>query len=134
MTESTEKQRPGHEGRFHGLRTCIYTTDDMTAAKAWYADAFGVAPYFDEPFYIGFEIGGFELGLTPRQEGGPVGPGGVETYWGTDDVASMADRLVSMGATPHTPPKDVGDGIIVATVLDPWGNIFGMIHNPHFKG
>ena len=51
-----------------GLRTCIYPVPDLAAAKAWYARAFGVEPYFDEPFYVGFEIGGYELGLIPAQE------------------------------------------------------------------
>ena len=51
---------------FLGLRTVIYRVRDLAAAKAWYANAFGVQPYFDEPFYVGFDIGGYELGLHPH--------------------------------------------------------------------
>ena len=46
-----------------GLRTVIYHVPDLPRAKEWYAKAFGVKPYFDEPFYVGFSVGGYELGL-----------------------------------------------------------------------
>ena len=59
-----------------GLATVIYQVPDLAAAKAWYTRAFGQAPYFDQPFYVGFEIGGYELGLHPDLSEGQPGPGG----------------------------------------------------------
>ena len=114
-----------------GLRTTIYKVPDLARAKAWYAQAFGVAPYFDEPFYVGFNIGGFELGLDPDVPA-PITAGGVMTYWGTDEVGADFARLLALGATMHEAPKDVGGDIKVASVLDPFGNIVGLIQNPHF--
>jgi predicted enzyme related to lactoylglutathione lyase len=113
-----------------GLRTAIYPTPDLERGKEWYGRVLGVAPYFDEPFYVGFSVGGFELGLLPD---GTPGAAGVQVYWGTPDAAAELGRLVSLGAEVHEPVKDVGDGIKVATVRDPFGNLFGIIENPHFK-
>ncbi|HWE39864.1 MAG TPA: VOC family protein [Isosphaeraceae bacterium] len=113
-----------------GLRTAIYPTADLDRGKAWYGRVLGVAPYFDEPFYVGFAAGGFELGLVPDGAPGTVG---VQVYWGTPDAAAELERLVSLGAEVHEPIKDVGDGIKVATVRDPFGNLFGIIENPHFQ-
>ncbi len=114
-----------------GLRTALYPAPDLARAKAWYTEAFGVAPYFDEPFYVGFNIGGFELGLVPDA---PLAgqPGGVVPLWGVNDVAAECMRLHGHGATIHEEPREVGGGITVASVLDPFGNIIGLIHNPHF--
>ncbi len=114
-----------------GLRTAAYPAPDLARAKAWYTQAFGIAPYFDEPFYVGFNIGGFELGLVPDA---PVSlpPSGVVALWGVDDCAVEYARLLGLGATMHEEPKDVGGGIIVASVLDPFGNILGLICNPQF--
>jgi len=47
------------------IRSIVYHVNDLTAAKKWYADAFGIKPYFDEMFYVGFDINGTELGLDP---------------------------------------------------------------------
>ena len=112
-----------------GLRTVIYPTRSLDDAKRWYTAAFSVAPYFDQPFYVGFEIAGYELGLNPGAEvaDGPV------TYWGVDDPQAAVDELVSIGATLTEAVHDVGDGILVATVRDPWGHLIGLIRNPHFK-
>lgn len=120
------------ETTFLGLRTTIYRVTDLTRAKAWYAEAFNTQPYFDEPFYVGFEIAGYELGLQPA-EGEKNQAGGVETYWGVSNLKEVYDRLISLGATPYEPPRNVGGPIEVATVLDPWENIIGIIYNPLFK-
>jgi catechol 2,3-dioxygenase-like lactoylglutathione lyase family enzyme len=116
---------------FLGLRTTIYRVADMDKARAWYSEVLGIRPYFDEPFYIGFNVGGFELGLQPVEDE-RSGAGGVETYWGVADVKAAYERLISLGATEHSPPKNVGGPIEVATVRDPWGNILGVIFNPLF--
>jgi len=114
---------------FRGLRTVIYGVSDITRAKEWYAKAFGVAPYFDEPFYVGFNIGGFELGLDPNS---PSGPGGTMAYWGVANAESSVEYMQSIGAAVATQVKDVGGGIKVASVIDPDGNRVGIIENPHF--
>lgn len=117
-----------------GLRTVKYVVPDLARAKAWYAEAFGVEPYFDEPFYVGFDIGGFELGLDPDMSNQRPGPGGSLAYWGVPDAAAALARLEAMGARVHEPVQDVGGGIKVASVLDPFGNPVGIIENPHFGG
>lgn len=116
-----------------GLRTCIYPVPDLAAAKAWYARAFGVEPYFDEPFYVGFEIGGYELGLIPAQEGSQRGSAGGLAYWGVEGARAAWDLFLERGATPVESVHEVGGGILVATVRDPFGNDIGLIENPHFK-
>ena len=118
---------------FLGLRTVIYHAPDLAKAKAWYAAAFGVAPYFDEPFYVGFDIGGFELGLVPDVSGVNVGNNAV-AYWGVADIEEAHGHLLDRGAEPRQPVKDVGGDIKVATVADPFGNVIGLIQNPHFQG
>lgn len=115
-----------------GLRTILYPAPDLARAKAWYTEAFGVAPYFDEPFYVGFNIGGFELGLVPDLPLAGPPAAGVVALWGVNDVAAECLRLRAHGATIHEEPNEVGGGIIVASVLDPFGNILGLIHNPNF--
>ncbi len=114
----------------HGMRTTAYPVGDkLPQAKEWFTKVFGVAPYFDQPFYVGFEIGGFELGLMP---GGAPGIQGSLMYWGVDDIAAEVARIVALGATIHSPVQDVGDGILVVDLLDPFGNVLGLIQNPHF--
>jgi predicted enzyme related to lactoylglutathione lyase len=114
-----------------GLRTVIYKVPDLEKAKAWYARALGFDPYFAEPFYVGFQVGGFELGLDPDMSGVKPG-GGVVAYWGVADAAAEHARLVGLGAASASAPQDVGGGIRVAAVKDPFGNVFGIIENPHF--
>jgi predicted enzyme related to lactoylglutathione lyase len=116
---------------FLGLRTVIYHAPDLAATKAWYAAALGVAPYFDEPFYVGFNIGGYELGLDPDTGGVDVGNNAV-AYWGVDNIDDACARLVERGARPRDAVKAVGGDIKVATVTDPFGNVIGLIQNPHF--
>ncbi len=117
---------------FLGLRTCIYRVTDMVAATEWYSKALGISPYFNEPFYVGFNVGGYELGLHPQMEAAPGGES-VETYWGVADIQATFAHLIACGATAHEAPNNVGEGLWVAMVKDPWGNILGIIQNPHFK-
>lgn len=112
-----------------GLRTAIYPVDDLAAAKQWYAQLLGLSPYFDEPFYVGFSVGGFELGLVPDGEAGVAGP---QPLWGVADASQVFARLVELGASPLDAVTDVGGGIKVGAVTDPFGNRFGIIENPHF--
>jgi predicted enzyme related to lactoylglutathione lyase len=117
---------------FLGLRTVIYHAPDLAKAKAWYTTAFGIAPYFDEPFYVGFNIGGYELGLDPDVEKIDVGNNAV-AYWGVSDIEQAYADLIAHGAQPRQPVRDVGGDIKVATAADPFGNVIGLIENPHFS-
>lgn len=119
--------------QFLGLRTVIYHVPDLARAKAWYASATGIEPYFDMPFYVGFEVGGYELGLDPNPASGSAGTSGPTAYWGVPDAGVAVAHLISVGAAPHQPVQEVGEGIRVAAVLDPFGNVFGVIENPHFR-
>jgi predicted enzyme related to lactoylglutathione lyase len=110
----------------------LYHAPNLAKAKAWYSDMLGVAPYFDQPFYVGFNVGGYELGLDPDPSTTPGGSGGVVVYWGVSDIRTTLDRLVSLGASVRSDVQEVGGEIKVATVFDPFGNIFGIIENPHF--
>jgi predicted enzyme related to lactoylglutathione lyase len=115
-----------------GLRTAIYHVDDLQKAKAWYAQVLGISPYFDEPFYVGFNVGGYELGLNPDVSKVSMG-GSTFVYWGVEDARAEYARLLELGAKQHEDVQDVGGDILVATATDPWGNIFGIIENPHFS-
>jgi len=117
---------------FLGLRTVVYYVKDLAAARDWYRQALGIAPYFDEPFYVGFNVGGFELGLHPADDTTPSGEGGAVSYWGVEKIAPAWERLQKLGAVPMSEPQDVGEGIQVATLRDPFGNPLGIIENPHF--
>ena len=113
-----------------GLRTAIYPVQDLHAARQWYASVLGQDPYFDQPFYVGFSVGGFELGLVPD---GQPGVSGAYPMWGVDNADAELARLIELGGTLLEPVTDVGDGIRVASITDPFGNRLGIIENPHFN-
>ena len=118
---------------FLGLRTASYSAKDLAAAKAWYGKVLGVAPYFDQPFYVGFNVGGYELGIVPADDAGPKRASAGVAYWGVTDARAAYRRLVDMGATPVEEIQDVGEGILIGQVHDPFGNVLGVIENPNFK-
>jgi predicted enzyme related to lactoylglutathione lyase len=121
------------DSHFQGLRTVIYHAPEPDKTKAWYSKALGIEPYFDQPFYVGYNVGGYELGLDPDASSTPGGKGGAVAYWGVKDAEAAVRRLISLGATERSAVQEVGEGIKVATVFDPFGNIFGIIENPHFR-
>ena len=116
-----------------GLATVIYHVGDLDRAKAWYSAAFQQQPYFDQPFYVGFNIAGYELGLQPHPPGDAPGPAGGVAYWRVAHVEQAVGHFVTIGASIQMPVRDVGDAIKVATIADPFGNTIGLIENPHFK-
>ncbi len=113
-----------------GLRTAIYPVADLQKARQWYESVLGQDPYFDQPFYVGFSVGGFELGLVPEDN---ASTSGGYAMWGVSNADEELARLIELGATPLEPVTDVGDGIRVASVIDPFGNRFAIIENPHFN-
>ncbi len=110
-----------------GLRSLIYDVPDLAAAKRFYAAVLGKEPYFDEPFYVGFDVDGYELGLKPAE-----GPARRVGYFGAVDVDAEVARLVAHGARVLEVAQDVGDGIRTASVVDPQGNPLGVIRNLEF--
>ncbi|MDF3018539.1 MAG: putative dioxygenase [Thermomicrobiales bacterium] len=126
-----------------GLATISYWADDLKAARAWYSELLGIAPYFERPdaenpAYIEFRLGDYqhELGIIDRKfapHGAVAAPSGVIAYWHVDDVVTTLERLKAMGAKEYEPLTHRGDaGWITASVVDPFGNILGIIYNPHY--
>lgn len=117
-----------------GLRTVIYKVPDLKQATAWYSKAFETTPYFEESFYVGFSIEGYELGLLPEEgSDDTLKASNILAYWGVATMEIEFARLLALGATVHESPTDVGEGIVTASVFDPYGNVIGLIFNPHFK-
>lgn len=111
---------------FKKLRTVIYYVPDLQAAKAWYSKLTGVQPYFDEPFYVGFDFNGCELGLHSQDETVTKGNQTV-SHWAVDNIENCVQKFIDNGASVLHPVSDVGGGIKVVTVIDPWGNAVGLI-------
>ena len=114
-----------------GLYTAIYQVENLARAKQWYASLLGQQPYFDEPFYVGFNVAGYELGLLPIADAKSRKHGCV-AYWGVKNIEAAASELGARGHTFFESIQNVGGGIKTATFLDPDGNILGLIENPHF--
>ncbi|MGD0957652.1 MAG: VOC family protein [Candidatus Acidiferrales bacterium] len=118
---------------FLGLRTVVYQVQDLNKAKSWYSNILGIQPYFDQPFYIGYNVGGYELGLVPEPDAGAKRAAVGIAYWGVQDAHGEYRRLLDLGATAQEPVQDVGEGILIGAVRDPFGNILGMVQNPNFR-
>jgi predicted enzyme related to lactoylglutathione lyase len=120
-----------------GLSTVSFYAADLAAASKWYAELLGVDPYFERPGYIEFRIGDYqhELGVIDSRyapASSATGPAGAVIYWHVDDVSATFDKLLSMGATEYQAMTDRGHGFITASVVDPFGNILGVMYNPHY--
>jgi predicted enzyme related to lactoylglutathione lyase len=123
-----------------GLTTVNFFADDLTAARDWYAEVLGIEPYFvreieGAPAYIEFRIGDYqhELGFIDRRFAPPgQQSGGTMTYWAVDDVHAAYRRLLDLGATSHEEPVERGPGFVTASVIDPFGNVLGVMYNQHY--
>jgi predicted enzyme related to lactoylglutathione lyase len=120
-----------------GLTTISFYARDLDAARRWYSDLLGMEPYFNRPGYIEFRIGDYqhELGVIDSRyvpAGSASGPGGAIVYWHVDDVPATLEKLLALGATEHQPPTHRGEGFITASVVDPFGNILGIMYNAHY--
>ena len=124
--------------KLRGLANVSYWADDWSAAKDWYSELIGFEPYFLRDGYAEWRLGDDldELGLVDNryrpQSATGKGPSGVVLYWHVDDVHGMFERLLAMGATEHERPQDRGRGFVTATVIDPFGNLLGVMYNPHY--
>jgi predicted enzyme related to lactoylglutathione lyase len=111
-----------------GMRTMVYPVKDLDQAKALYGKLLGVAPYADEPYYVGFRVADQELGLDPNGHSqGMTGPVG---YWEIDDIQQTLELLTGAGAEVQQAVKDVGGGKLIATVRDADGNVTGLAQSP----
>lgn len=117
---------------FERLRTIVYSAQNLPAARDWYTLVLGQEPYFSEPFYVGFNVNGSELGLDPNAPA--AGQAGPITYWRVANADEALARLRELGATRHQPVQDVGGGIRLGTVVDPFGNVVGVISEPGPEG
>lgn len=133
---TTEKQI------LRGVATVNYFADDIQAAKKWYTELLGIEPYFanpdfEHPAYIEFRIGDYqhELGIIDSKyapKNAKPGPGGVIAYWHVENVSSVLEKVISMGAREYEPITKRGEGFVTASVVDPFGNILGLMYNSHF--
>jgi predicted enzyme related to lactoylglutathione lyase len=131
------------QNTLRGMATVSFWADDLAAAKKWYTELLGIEPYFvrpesGPPAYVEFRLGDYqhELGLIDRRYGpkaaGAPQPGGAVLYWHVDNVAAMFEKLLTMGATIYEPITKREAGFITAAVVDPFGNVLGVMHNPHY--
>jgi predicted enzyme related to lactoylglutathione lyase len=120
-----------------GLTTVSFWAADLTAAKQWYSELLGIAPYFERPGYIEFRLGDYqhELGVIDSRYA-PTNiattPAGTIVYWHVDDVPATLAKLLAMGASVYENLTERGAGFITASVVDPFGNILGIMYNPHY--
>ena len=120
-----------------GLTTVSFYADDLAAAKKWYAELLGVDPYFEVPGYIEFRLGDYqhELGLIDSRyapTSAETGPAGAIVYWHVDDVPATLEKLLSLGAKEYQALTNRGEGFVTASVVDPFGNILGIMYNQHY--
>ncbi len=121
-----------------GLSTVSFFAVDHAAARKWYTDFLGIEPYFERPGYCEFRLGDYqhELGVIDSHyvpgTDSAAGRAGVVVYWHVDDVHAVLERAVAMGATQLEAPQDRGHGFVTASVVDPFGNILGVMYNPHY--
>lgn len=126
-----------------GLTTVSFWAADLEAAKRWYTELLGIAPYFERSgpdgklAYIEFRLGDYqhELGIIDRNyapKGATAGPGGAVVYWHVDDVAATLEKLTALRAIEYQPLTHREAGFITASVVDPFGNILGIMYNPHY--
>src|SRR5437588_8056215 len=110
------------------MKTIIYPVKDLAAAKELYGKLFGVTPYADEVYYVGFKVDGQDAGLDPNGHSrGMTGPVG---YWHVDDINETLEALLAAGAETQEPTRDVGGGRLIATLKDPDGNVIGLLQDP----
>ena len=110
-----------------GIKTVLHPVSDLEKSKAVYTALLGVAPQTDSSWYVGFDVAGQHIGLLPG--GGPQGMTSPVAYWHVDDIEAKLADVTAAGATVKDPPKEVGGGRVVASVVDPDGNVLGLIQD-----
>lgn len=111
-----------------GIVSVIYPSNNLATDKTFWQTALGLEPYFDQPFYVGFQVGGQELGLDP--DAANEGLTHPVTYWQTTDITADLTALTAAGATQNGETRDVGQGVLLTTMRDTAGNVFGLLQRP----
>jgi predicted enzyme related to lactoylglutathione lyase len=116
-----------------GLATLNFFAADHAAAKEWYTKFLGIPPYFERPGYMEFRIGDYqhELGIIDAKYAphNTSSHGGAVMYWHVDDLQNTFERLIALGAKEHQKITVRGDGFVTASVIDPFGNVLGIMSN-----
>jgi predicted enzyme related to lactoylglutathione lyase len=125
-----------------GLCTIGFWADDVSAAAKWYSELLGIEPYFvrpeeGRPQYVEFRLGDYqhELGIIDKKfqpKPARVSTGGAVAYWHVDDIAAALDRVKALGAEGYEPLIEREAGFKTASVIDPFGNVLGLMYNPHY--
>jgi predicted enzyme related to lactoylglutathione lyase len=120
-----------------GFSTISFFAEDLEAAKAWYTELLGAAPYFEVPGYIEFRVGDYqhEIGIAQAAwapHDMTAAPGGAIAYWHVDDLDEAIARLNGMGAKEYEPKIVRGEGFETASFVDPFGNVLAVMYNQHY--
>ncbi len=102
------------------LKLLVYPVNDIEKAKVFYSQFFGVEPYADSPYYVGYKVGDLEIGLDPNAEVGPI------AYTDVEDIEASLQAMKNSGAEPVGDINDVGYGLLIAKLKDTNGNIIGL--------
>ena len=108
-----------------GIKSIIYPVKDIAQAKALYTQLFGVVPYADTPYYVGYKVGDLDIGLDPN--GHAQGMKEPIAYYHVSDIQAAFQAMCDAGAKPQRPVSDVGGGVRLAVVEDGDGNSIGLI-------
>ncbi len=102
------------------IRSLVIPVSDVDAAKAIYSALLG-SPHTDEPYYVGYNVDGFEVALNPNDPtGGPVAFADVE------DLDATRDTLLAAGAVERSAPRQVAPEARVCVLADADGNPIGL--------
>ncbi|SDS75310.1 VOC family protein [Microterricola viridarii] len=131
-----------------GFSTINFWADDVQAAADWYTQFLGIEPYFTRSgpdgklAYAEFRIGDYqhELGIIDNRyrpahsatDGARSAPNGAVMYWHVDELDGTIERLLALGAAEYEPVTVRGEGFVTASVVDPFGNLLGVMNNPHY--
>ena len=107
-----------------GLTTLVFPTSDVAKSKELFSRVLGTQPTFDEPFYVGWQIGGLNIGLDPSGKG--RGMTGATPVFEVDDIRETVAALAAAGATIVEDVQPVGGGNLIAMLSDPDGNMIGL--------
>ena len=101
------------------IRSVVVPVSDLEAAKAVYGALLG-DPHTDQPYYVGYNVDGFEVSLNPAGDGGPV------AYADVDDLDATRQTLIAAGATERDAPRQVAPEARICVLADPDGNPIGL--------
>ena len=102
------------------IRAVVVPVSDLDAAKAIYTSLLG-DPHTDQPYYVGYDVGGFEVSLNPGEKGG-----GPVAFVDVDDLDGARETLLAAGATERSAPRQVAPEARVCVLADKDGNPIGL--------